>query len=306
MSKNSSAILITGATGLLGSEVVKQLSSATPAVKIKAAIHSVENLKRVKENNDAAARVEPVLFDYEKPETLREALGSVDKLFLLTPETPKASKLASNAVSEAKKVGIRHIVKQSVQAADNTAAAAIVSTIRLHRQAEKIIEVSGIPYTFLRPGEFMQNFVRWHSETIKEQGAIYLPAAGGTKVGFVDVRDIAAVAVKALTEDDDENGKHKNKAYTITGPEELSYYQVAEILSNATGRKINYVNISEEKARGAMKDMRISDWLINGVIEVIELYRSDIPKLSSAVEEVTGKKPISFSQFAKDYAEAFR
>ena len=304
MSKNSSTILITGATGLLGSEVMKQLSSVTPAVKIKAAIHSVENLKRVKEN-DAAARVEPVLFDYEKPETLREALGSVDKLFLLTPETPKASELASNAVSEAKKAGIRHIVKQSVQAADNTAAA-IVSTIRLHRQAEEIIEESGIPYTFLRPGEFMQNFIRWYSETIKEQGAFYLPAAGDTKVGFVDVRDIAAVAVKALTEEEDENGKHKNKAYTITGPEELSYYQAAEILSNAIGRKIDYVNISEEEARRAMKDMGISDWLINGVIEVIELYRSGIPQLSSAVEEVTGKKPISFSQFAKDYAHVFR
>ncbi len=155
MSKNSSTILVTGATGLLGSEVMKQLSSVTPAVKIKAAIHSVENLERVKENDD---RIEPVLFDYQKPETLREALRGVDKLFLLTPETPTAADLVSNAVTEAKKAGIRHIVKQSVQAADIEAAAAIVSTIRLHRQAEKIMEESGIPYTFLRPGEFMQNF----------------------------------------------------------------------------------------------------------------------------------------------------
>jgi uncharacterized protein YbjT (DUF2867 family) len=301
MSKNSNTILITGATGTVGSEVVKQLSSATPAVKIKAAVHSVENMKRVKDDDDDD-RIEPVLFDYEKPETVREALRGVDKLFLLTPETPTAAELASNMVTEAKKTGIRHIVKQSVQAADTAAA---VATLRLHRQAEKIIEESGIPYTFLRPGEFMQNFIRWYSETIKEQGAFYLPAAD-TKVGFVDVRDIAAVAMKALTEDDDENGKHNNKAYTITGPEELSYYQVAEILSNATGRKIDYVNISEEETRRAMKDMGISEWLINGVIEVIELYRSGIPQLSSAVEEITGKKPISFSQFAKDYAHVFR
>lgn len=222
--------------------------------------------------DDTAARVEPVLFDYQKPETLREALRSVDKLFLLTPETPIAAELASNAVSEAKKAGIRHIVKQSVQSADSTAAATIVSTIRLHGQAKKIIEESGIPYTFLRPGEFMQNFIRWYSGTIKEQGAFYLPAAEDTKVSFVDVRDIAAVAVKVLT--DDENGKYNDKSYTITGAEELSYYQVAKILSNATGRKIDYVNISEEEARRAMKDMGISDWLINGVIEVIELYRN--------------------------------
>ncbi len=158
MSKNSSTILIIGATGTVGSEVMKQLSSATPAVKIKAAIHSVENLKRVKDGYHDDDRIEPVLFDYEKPETLREALRSVDKLFLLTPETPTAADLVSNAVTEAKKAGIRHIVKQSVQAADSTAASAIVSTLRLHRQAEKIMEESGIPYTFLRPGEFMQNF----------------------------------------------------------------------------------------------------------------------------------------------------
>lgn len=164
MSKDSSTVLITGATGTVGNEVMKQLSSVTPAVK--AAIHSVENLKRVKDVDD---RIEPVLFDYEKPETVREALRGIDKLFLLTPETPTAAELASNAVTEAKKAGIRHIVKQSVQAADSTAAAAFVATLRLHRQAEKIIEESGIPYTFLRPGEFMQNFIRWYSETIKEQ-----------------------------------------------------------------------------------------------------------------------------------------
>jgi uncharacterized protein YbjT (DUF2867 family) len=182
----------------------------------------------------------------------------------------------------------------------------VVASLRLHRQAEKIIEESGIPYTFLRPGEFMQNFVNFDSQTIKEQGAFYLPA-GDPKVSFVDVRDIAAVAVKTLTDDDENDDKHNNKTYTITGPEALSYYQVAEILSNATGKKISYVNISKEEARGAMKEMGIGDWWINTIIEVYDLYRSGIQaQVSSALEEVTGKKAISFSQFAKDYADAFR
>jgi uncharacterized protein YbjT (DUF2867 family) len=140
--------------------------------------------------------------------------------------------------------------------------------------------------------------------TIKEQGAFYLPAAGDPKVSFVDVRDIAAVAVKALT---DGNDKHKNKTWLITGPESLSYYQAAEILSNATGKKISYVNISKEEARRVMKEMGVDDWWINTIIEVYDFYRGGLQaQVSSAVEEVAGKKPISFSQFAKDYAQAFK
>jgi uncharacterized protein YbjT (DUF2867 family) len=179
-----------------------------------------------------------------------------------------------------------------------------VGTFRLHRQAEEIIEQSGIPFTFLRPNEFMQNFINFHSHFIKNNNAFYLPLEDA-KVSLVDVRDIAAVAVKSLTEDTSD--KHNNKTYLITGPEALSYYQAAEILSSATDKKISYVNISEEEARGAMKEMGMSDWLINTISELNDYFRKgNASQVSSAVEEVTGKKPISFSQFAKDYAEAFR
>jgi uncharacterized protein YbjT (DUF2867 family) len=288
-------VLVTGATGTIGSEVVKQLLDVTPTINIKAGVHLVENAKKVKEDD----RVEAVQIDYKKPETLKEAFKDADKLFLLTHDSPKSAEHASNLVAEAKKAGIRHIVKLSALGADMES---VVASLRLHRQAEKIIEESGILYTFLRPGEFMQNFVNFDSQTIKEQDAFYLPA-GDPKVSFVDVRDIAAVAVKTLTDND----KHNNKTYTITGPEALSYYQAAEILSNATGKKISYVNVSKKEARGAMKDTGINDWWINTIIEVYDFYKSGIQaQVSSAVEEVTGNKPISFSQFAKDYVQAFK
>ena len=297
MKTNQETILVTGATGTLGSEVVKQLSSATPAVNIKAGVHSAQNVKKVKDGN----RVEVVLIDYNKLEPLKEALSQVDKLFLLTPDVPNAHELASNMVIEAKKAGIRHIVKQSVMGADLEAN---VGTLRLHCQAEKIIEQSEIPFTFLRPNEFMQNFINFHSPSIKNNNAFYLPLEDA-KVSLVDVRDIAAVAVKSLTED--RSDKHNNKTYLITGPEALSYHQAAEILSNATGKKISYVNISGEEARGAMKEMGMSDWLINTISELHDYFRKgNASQVSSAVEEVTEKKPITFSQFAKDYAEAFR
>ena len=109
--------------------------------------------------------------------------------------------------------------------------------------------------------------------------------------------------MKSLTDQD----RHKNKTYLITGPEALSYHQVAEILSNTTGRKINYVNISDEEARAAMKEMGISDWLINTVSELSDYFRKGkASEISPAVDEVTGNKPISFSQFANDYVDAFR
>jgi uncharacterized protein YbjT (DUF2867 family) len=297
MKTKQETILVTGSTGTLGGEVVKQLSSSTPAINIKAGVHSAQNVKKVKDGDE----VEVVLIDYNKPETLKEALSQVDKLFLLTPDVPNAHELASNLVIEAKKAGIRHIVKQSVMGADLEAD---VGTFRLHRQAEKIIEQSEIPFTFLRPNEFMQNFVNFHSHFIKNNNAFYLPLEDA-KVSLVDVRDIAAVAVKSLTEDTSD--KHNNKTYLITGPEALSYYQAAEILSSATDKKISYVNISEEEARRAMKEMGMSDWLINTISELHDYFRKgNASQVSSAVEEVTGKKPISFSQFAKDYAEAFR
>jgi uncharacterized protein YbjT (DUF2867 family) len=297
MKTKQETILVMGATGTLGGEVVKQLSNSTPAVNIKAGVHSVQNVNKVKDGD----KVEVVLIDYNKPETLKEALSQVDKLFLLTPDVPNAHELASNLVIEAKKAGIRHIVKQSVMGADLEAD---VGTFRLHRQAEKIIEQSEIPFTFLRPNEFMQNFINFHSHFIKNNNAFYLPLEDA-KVSLVDVRDIAAVAVKSLTED--RSDKHNNKTYLITGPEALSYYQAAEILSSATDKKISYVNISEEEARGAMKEMGMSDWLINTISELHDYFRKgNASQVSSAVEEVTGKKPISFSQFAKDYAEAFR
>jgi uncharacterized protein YbjT (DUF2867 family) len=296
METKQESILVTGASGNIGSEVVKELLSDAPDVSIKAAVHSSQNVKKVKSD----ARVKVIQIDYNEPETVREALNGVDKLFLLTPDVPNAADLASNVVIEAKKAGIKQIVKQSVMGA--AALEADVGTMRLHRQVEKFIEQSGIPFTFLRPNEFMQNFVNFHSPSIKGNNAFYVPLEDA-KVSLVDVRDIAGVAVKSLIDED----KHKNKTYLITGPEALSYHQVAEILSNTTGRKINYVNISDEEARAAMKEIGMSDWLINTVSELSEYFRKGkASEISPAVEEVTGNKPISFSQFAKDYAEAFR
>jgi uncharacterized protein YbjT (DUF2867 family) len=289
-------ILVSGASGSVGSEVVRQLFSSTD-VNIKAAARSVEKIKNLESD-----RVKAISIDYNKPESLKDALKNVDRLFLLTPDVPNADELASNLVNEAKRTGVRYIVKQSVMGADEDAN---VGTMRLHRKAERIIEESGIPYTFLRPNEFMQNFINFHGHSIKNNNAFYLPLEDA-RVSVVDVRDIAAVAVKALTENGD-NNKYDNKKYLVTGPEALSYHQMADLLSNTTGKKISYVNISDEEARAAMKEMGMDEWLISTISELSNYFKKGhASQVSSAVEEVTGKKPVSFSQFANDYAEVFR
>jgi uncharacterized protein YbjT (DUF2867 family) len=288
-------ILVTGATGTVGSEVVKQLSRDALNYNLKAGVHSIENVDRVEQYD----RVKAVQIDYDKQEGLEAAFKDVDKLFLLTHPSPKTVEHESNLIAEAKKSGIKHIVKQSIMLADPKAD---VEAMRLHRQTEKMIEGSGIPYTFLRPNEFMQGFINFQGTTIKSNNAFYVPAEDA-KVSFVDARDIAAVAVKALVDGD----RHYNKTYMITGPEALSYHQTAEILSNATGKKIDYVNISEEETREALKETSMNDWLIKTILDLYTLYRKGYAsEVSSAVEEVTGRKATSFVEFAKDYVDAFR
>jgi uncharacterized protein YbjT (DUF2867 family) len=304
-------ILVTGATGTVGSEVVKHLVSSKAGgggegkgeknVIVKAAVRSAANDNS---NNtfQNLKEVQTVQLDYNKPDTLGAAFRGIDKLFLLTPFQSNMVDLTSNLVMEAKDARVKYIVKQSVMGAD---AEPGITPGRLHRQAEKIIEESGIPFTFLRPNFFMQNFVNFYSHFIKTQGAFYAPA-GDAKVSFVDVRDIASVAVHALINDSQQQ-QHKQKAYDITGGEALSYGEAAEILSNEVGKKINYVNISDEDARKGMKDMGMDEWTITSMIELFEITREGyVSTISPVVEQVTGNKPVTFSQFAKDYAGAFK
>jgi uncharacterized protein YbjT (DUF2867 family) len=293
MSRNGSTILVTGATGTVGSEVVKQLTSS--GHRVRAAIHTPNKAHKFKDN-----MVDLVTIDYARPETFADAFKDVDKLFLLTPISPKMGSNSSNLVNEAKQNAIKHIVKLSVMGADAEPGIIIG---RLHRQEEKIIEGSGISYNFLRPGAFMQNFVNYFGDTIKNQNAFYFPAGEG-KVSFVDVRDIAAVAVVFLTINDT---KYKNKAYGITGQEALSYSKAAEVLSRELGRTISYIDISESDARKGMMKIGMGDWLIDAIMEYYPIIKSGYAsETTSTIEEVTGRKPILFSEFAKDYAEVLQ
>jgi uncharacterized protein YbjT (DUF2867 family) len=296
-------ILVTGATGTVASEVVKQLASSSSYSSgqsiIRAAVHSKNKVDKFSQYGSEIFEI--VNMDYNKPETIAAALDKVGKLFLLTLPSLNMTDISSKVVREAKKNGVQRIVKLSVFGADAEPGIIIG---RLHRQEEKIIEESGITYTFLRSSAFMQNFVNYYGYTIKTQNAIYLPAGEG-KVSFVDARDVAAVAAKLLTENNGRS-RHGKKAYVVTGSEALSYSQVAEIISKEIGRKISYIDTSEEDARKSMKSMGREDWLIDAILE--EFYNTRVGNRSETtniVEQIIGRKPTSFAQFVRDYANSF-
>ena len=223
-------VCVTGAGGTVGREVIKQLESAK--APFRAAYFSNEKADAAR-----ARGIDAVIIDYNRPENLRPAFQGCDQLFLLGPNALNQSGLERNAV-DAAKAGVRHIVKQSVLGAVEES----FSLAKVHRPVEKAIETSGLAWTFLRPNSFMQNVATYMGETIKAEGAFY-SASGEAKISHVDVRDIAAVAVKALTEPN-----HEGKAYTLSGPEALTYDELASELSKVLGRTstsaIRHINLS--------------------------------------------------------------
>jgi uncharacterized protein YbjT (DUF2867 family) len=276
-------ILVTGATGTVGSELVKQLKASGAPFKITTS--SPEKVDKVKSE---------VLFDYTRPETFASALQGVDTLFVLSP--PGLIELQAGLIDAAKKAGVSHIVKLSAIGADRED----FIFGREHRDVEKHVEASGIHYTFLRCNSFMQNFANDYGQSISSQGAFFLPQAEA-RVSHVDVRDIAAVATKALAEPSD-----ANRIYTLTGPESLSNFDIAAKLSAALGREVAYVPVTDDDMRKAMKEAGAPGAIIEALVDLMRHYREGKAALvTDDVERVTGRKPISFDHFARDYAPAF-
>jgi uncharacterized protein YbjT (DUF2867 family) len=229
-------IFIIGGTGKVGQELLKQL--AVKNVKAKVLVRSAQKAESVKSLGH-----EPVEGDFTKPSTFENALNGVEKLFLLTtsssPDRWAADEIA--IVDAAKKAGVKTIVQLS---AVGSTLDSPINLAQQHAKVEAYVKASGLAYTILQPSGFMQNFLGQAGSI--QQGAIYGNYKEG-KMAFIDARDIAAVAVAALTE-----SGHEGKTYVITGSEALSYPQVASKLSQVTGKTVNYVDIPAE---GVVKGM---------------------------------------------------
>jgi uncharacterized protein YbjT (DUF2867 family) len=280
-------ILITGASGNVGREVVKQ--ALIVGLKIRATFQSADVAAK------APAGLEGVIMDYAKSETIRPVLHGVEKIFLVGPPVQNLPALEANFIKEVRSAGQKHIVKLSALGGHESMFAGG------HRDSEENIEASGLPYTFLRPNGFMQNLVNYNAGTIRSQNAFY-GCQGEGAVSVVDIRDIAAVAVIVLAATG-----HEGKSYTLTGGEAVTNGQVAEKISRVAGRKISYLDLPPGEFKKAILSSGTSEWSADALVDLQRLYREGKANLvTDDVERLTGRKPIAFDQFARDYAFAFQ
>lgn len=282
-------ILVTGATGKVGQEVVHQLAARD--VPLRAFVRDPTRASHIR-----LPGVEVVAGDLSRPETLDEALLGVDRVFLLSSPDPDQVTLQGNCIDAARRAGVRHVVKVSVAGGPDSG----TQIGRWHWTTEKQLEASGLSFTFLRPTSYMQQLLMF-APSIAAIGSFHLSMGSGA-VAVVDTRDVAAAAVCALTEPG-----HDRKIYDLTGPDALTFEEMADELSHAAGRKISYVHVPPDYARKSLLAMGVPRWLVDDMLILSSSFREGYgAAVSSAVPELTRRPARSFAEFARDYAPVFR
>jgi uncharacterized protein YbjT (DUF2867 family) len=282
-------ILVTGAGGSNGSELIKQLFAT--GVSVRAMVRKRRDLE-----NDALPGVEFVTADFDDLASVNRALEGVQSAFLVTNSSERTETQQLRFVETARAAGLRHIVYLSQLHATKDSP---VRFLRYHAVVEEAISASGMTFTNLRPNLYMQGLLGFRSSIISE--GRFFAAAGDSRVSIVDVRDIAAVAATALTE-----SGHEGKTYDVTGPEALTHAEMASQLSETLGRRISFVDVSEAAMRDALLSLGMPEWQVDGLIEDYAHYRrGEASGISTAVEDVTSLRPRSFLAFTRDYKQAF-
>jgi uncharacterized protein YbjT (DUF2867 family) len=282
--QEASMILVSGATGTIGRPLVEGLLA-----------HGARVRMLVRDPSKAARwnpRVERVVGDLDRPETLSPALSGVERLFLVTPVTEQVAALVA-AAAEAR---VRHIVKISTIEAGRR-----FGPGRWHREQEEVIQASGAAWTFLRPTMLMSNSADWWGETIKAQGRVYFPGGQG-RVTPVDADDVAAVACAALI-----RSEHEGQIYELTGPQALTIAEMVATLSQALDKPLRYVNVPASLAGFAMRRQGLPAYVVKGLLETLgALRRNEYAYTTDAVERVTGQPPRRFEAWCRAHAQEFR
>ena len=277
-------ILVTGATGNVGKELVKQLVDKGVQVRVL-----------LRDQKKAAAlgdRVEVVIGDLNKPETLWAPMQGVEKLFLVTPDTGQVA----NLLKVAKQAGVQHVVKLSTIEADRS-----LGPGKWHRQQEELIKSMGFEWTFLRPTMMMVNTIEWWGETIKSQNAVYFPGGKG-KVSPVDPRDVASVARTVLTEPG-----HEGQIYELTGPEAFTISEMVQILAKALDKPIRYTDVPVFAAAIGMLRFGLPFYVVMGLMQTLgALRRSEYAYVTDVVEQVNNCKPRTFNEWCRENIAAFQ
>lgn len=282
-------ILVTGATGTVGSHVVRELRERGVAARAF-----------VRDPQRAAALlgddVPLAVGDFTDPASIRAALDGVQRVFLCCGNHPGQVADETNVIDAAAAAGVRRLVKIS---APGSQLDAPVEFARIHARIEAHLAGSGVPAVVLRPGFYLTNLLAG-ADTIRSMGRFFLPA-GDAKVAMTDPRDVAAVAAVALTEDG-----HEGRAYAVTGPALVTCTEVAEHLGTALRRPVEFVDVPDDAARAGMTQAGVPEWLAEQIVLLWgELRRGGGGTTTDVVRVLTGREPRGVAEFVRDHAAAF-
>jgi uncharacterized protein YbjT (DUF2867 family) len=281
-------ILLTGATGKIGAETAKALIAR--GARLRALVRDAAKAEGLK-----AAGVELAVGDIADAAAVRQALAGVEKAFLLLPNGEHQEAQEKQFTDLAKAAGVKHLVKMSSMEAVANAKSPIP---KAHWAVEQHIRASGLAWTMVKPNFFMQNLLA-SAKLIREQGMFSLPMGEGT-TGMADARDIGAVCAEVLA------GKgHAGQSYEITGPEVLTFHQVAQQFSEVLGKPVRYVPMPMAQFRERMTNI-LKPWHLNAVCELFqEIADVGLDHTTDTFRRLMGRDPIPLRQFIRDHRAAF-
>jgi uncharacterized protein YbjT (DUF2867 family) len=292
LAKAKEMILVIGGRSKIGSALIAELVAKGEAVR--ALVRSGEGTSSVPDG------VQAVTDDLADPDSLRSAVDGAERMFLLCGPTEQEVQLNRNAIDVARQAGIRLLVRNSILGSDPGSPATFV---RDHGICDAYLVASGVPYAIVRPNLFTQNVSENTLPSIDAEGNFYAKRRDA-RISMVDARDIAAVAAAVLTSP----GREGN-AYDVTGPEALTYHDVAATRSTALGRKITYIDAPDEAVRGALQQFGIPDWLVGALIDLYQDYRRSgadgyAAQVTDTVQQLTAHPAGTLDQLLADQPAA--
>lgn len=288
--KTMTKILVIGSTGNVGSQVVRELQAR--GVPVRALVRDPDRAAAM-----LGAGVELTPGDLSDAASLRRAMEGVDRVFLACANHPLQVEYETNAIDVAAAAGVRRLVKLSALGAEIGSPVAFWDA---HGRIERHLRASGVPAVNLQPGTYMTN-VLGSAEAIKHTGKLFA-SADGARIAMIDPRDVGTVAATILTADG-----HEGKTYVLTGPDAITFDDVAAHLSQATGRSLAFVSVPDEAARQGMVEAGMPEWFADNLTTLFGLIRQGaVARTNDTVRALTGDKPRGFGDFARDHAPLFR
>ncbi|MBW4436447.1 MAG: NAD(P)H-binding protein [Pleurocapsa minor GSE-CHR-MK-17-07R] len=280
-------VFVTLAGGRVGTELMRQLSEQ--GIQARGGVRNVSRVHAMQPSADY------VRFDYEDPTSFAGAFDGVDALFLASPREDFPNTYIQGAAESARAAGVRRVVLLSALGVDKMDAS------MPPRQLELYVEQSWPEWTILRPNSFMQNYATMFAASILHGDAIVEAAADAT-TAFIDIRDLAAVAVEALVKPG-----HHAKGYTLTGQSARHRNDVAAAIGAATGRDIRYIALDDDAFHAALIGQGMPGEYAHKLVELYRMTRSPLYNgvVTDDVHQILGRAPISLEQFARDYREAW-